>query len=144
MNKKKIILAAGVVLVLAVAGFWIFGKKNAQGKVDFVTEKVTRGNISNSITATGTIEPVTEVEVGTQVSGIIDKIYIDYNSVVKQGEVIAEMDKVTLLSDLQSASYIQRRKGRIRLPEETIHEKQSTTRETADQRNRLRTKCVRL
>ena len=39
MNKKKIILAAGVVLVLAVAGFWIFGKKNAQGKVDFVTEK---------------------------------------------------------------------------------------------------------
>lgn len=103
MNKKKIILTAGVVLVLAVAGFWIFGKKNAQGKVDFVTEKVTRGNISNSITATGTIEPVTEVEVGTQVSGIIDKIYIDYNSVVKQGEVIAEMDKVTLLSDLQSA-----------------------------------------
>lgn len=103
MNKKKIILTAGVVLVLAVAGFWIFGKKNAQGKVDFVTEKVTRGNISYSITATGTIEPVTEVEVGTQVSGIIDKIYIDYNSVVKQGEVIAEMDKVTLLSDLQSA-----------------------------------------
>lgn len=40
MNKKKIILAAGVVLVLAVAGFWIFGKKNAQGKVDFVTEKL--------------------------------------------------------------------------------------------------------
>lgn len=103
MNKKKIILAAGVVLVLAVAGFWIFGKKNAQGKVDFVTEKVTRGNISNSITATGTIEPVTEVEVGTQVSGIIDKIYVDYNSVVKEGEVIAEMDRVTLLSDLQSA-----------------------------------------
>ena len=103
MNKKKIILASGVVLGLAVAGFWIFGMKNAQGKVDFVTEKVTRGNISNSITATGTIEPVTEVEVGTQVSGIIDKIYIDYNSVVKQGEVIAEMDKVTLLSDLQSA-----------------------------------------
>ena len=103
MNKKKIILTAGVVLVLAGAGISGFGKKNAQGKVDFVTEKVTRGNISNSITATGTIEPVTEVEVGTQVSGIIDKIYIDYNSVVKQGEVIAEMDKVTLLSDLQSA-----------------------------------------
>ena len=57
----------------------------------------------NSITATGTIEPVTEVEVGAQVSGIIDKIYVDYNSVVKEGEVIAEMDKVTLLSDLQSA-----------------------------------------
>lgn len=80
-----------------------FGKKSAQGKVDFVTETVAKGNISNSITATGTIEPVTEVEVGTQVSGIIDKIYVDYNSVVKEGEVIAEMDRVTLLSDLQSA-----------------------------------------
>ncbi|HJH65201.1 MAG TPA: efflux RND transporter periplasmic adaptor subunit [Bacteroides mediterraneensis] len=103
MNKKKIIITAGVVIVLAVAGYWIFGKKSAQGKVDFVTETVAKGNISNSITATGTIEPVTEVEVGTQVSGIIDKIYVDYNSVVKEGEVIAEMDRVTLLSDLQSA-----------------------------------------
>lgn len=63
-----------------------FGKKSAQGKVDFVTETVAKGNISNSITATGTIEPVTEVEVGTQVSGIIDKIYVDYNSVVKKGK----------------------------------------------------------
>lgn len=103
MNKKKIIIAAGIVIVLAVAGYWIFGKKSTQGKVDFVTETVAKGNISNSITATGTIEPVTEVEVGTQVSGIIDKIYVDYNSVVKEGEVIAEMDRVTLLSDLQSA-----------------------------------------
>jgi HlyD family secretion protein len=62
------------------------------------------GTISNSITATGTIEPVTEVEVGTQVSGIIDKIYIDYNSTVTKGQLIAEMDKVTLQSELQSAS----------------------------------------
>lgn len=109
-----------------------------------MTEKVTRGNISNSITATGTIEPVTEVEVGTQVSGIIDKIYIDYNSVVKQGEVIAEMDKVTLLSDLQSAQATYNGAKAEYDYQETIHEKQSTTRETADQRNRLRTKCVRL
>lgn len=103
MNKKKIIITAGIVIVLAVAGYWIFGKKSVQGKVDFVTETAAKGNISNSITATGTIAPVTEVEVGTQVSGIIDKIYVDYNSVVKEGEVIAEMDRVTLLSDLQSA-----------------------------------------
>lgn len=72
-------------------------------KVTYKTEKVTKQNITTSITATGTIEPVTSVEVGTQVSGIIDKIYVDYNSVVRKGEVIAELDKTNLLSELASA-----------------------------------------
>ena len=59
------------------------------------------------MTATGTIEPVIEVEVGTQVSGIIDKIYVDYNSVVTKGQLIAEMDRITLQSELasQQATY---------------------------------------
>ena len=61
-------------------------------KVAYKTEKVAKLNITTSITATGTIEPVTKVEVGTQVSGIIDKIYVDYNSVVRRGDVIAELD----------------------------------------------------
>ena len=103
MNKKKTIITSLSVIVIAAGGYWIFGSPKAQNKVDFSTTAVKRGNISNSITATGTIEPVTEVQVGTQVSGIIDKIYVDYNSVVKRGQLIAEMDKVTLLSDLQSA-----------------------------------------
>lgn len=60
-------------------------------------------DLSTTITATGTIEPVTKVEVGTQVSGIIDKIYVDYNSVVRKGQVIAELDKTNLLSELASA-----------------------------------------
>jgi len=60
-------------------------------------------DLSVSITATGTIEPVTSVEVGTQVSGIIDKIYVDYNSDVKKGQVIAELDKTNLLSELSNA-----------------------------------------
>ena len=55
-----------------------------------------------AVTATGTIEPVTQVEVGTQVSGIIDKLYADYNSIVTKGQLIAEMDKVTLQSELTS------------------------------------------
>ena len=59
--------------------------------------------IQNSVTATGTIEPVTEVEVGTQVSGIISKIFVDYNSIVKKGQVIAELDKTNLTSELNSA-----------------------------------------
>ena len=72
-------------------------------KVNYSTAPVEKQNISTSITATGTIEPVTEVEVGTQVSGIIDRIYVDYNSEVHRGQVIAELDKTNLLSKLASA-----------------------------------------
>lgn len=72
-------------------------------KVTYTTEAARKQNITTSITATGTIEPVTEVEVGTQVSGIIDRIYVDYNSVVHKGQVIAELDKTNLLSELASA-----------------------------------------
>lgn len=103
MEKKKIILISAATVVVVVGGFWIFGGSKAKSTVDFATENVMKGNVSNSITATGTIEPVTEVEVGTQVSGIIDKMYVDYNSIVKKGELIAEMDKVTLQSEFQSA-----------------------------------------
>lgn len=72
-------------------------------KVTYTTATVEKQDITTSVTATGTIEPVTKVEVGTQVSGIIDKIYVDYNSVVKRGQVIAELDKTNLLSELASA-----------------------------------------
>lgn len=92
MKNKKIIITT-VAGVVVIGSFWLFSGSKAQTKIEFATQQVQRQNISNSITATGTIEPVTEVEVGTQVSGIIDKIYVDYNSVVKEGEVIAEMDK---------------------------------------------------
>lgn len=71
-------------------------------KVNYKTEKAEFQDIATTITATGTIEPVTKVEVGTQVSGIIDKIYVDYNSVVHKGDIIAELDKTNLLSELQS------------------------------------------
>ncbi|MDE5678582.1 efflux RND transporter periplasmic adaptor subunit [Phocaeicola sp.] len=103
MEKKKIILLTAAAAVIVAGGCWMFGGPEGRSTVDFATEVVAKGNVSNFITATGTIEPVTEVEVGTQVSGIIDKIYVDYNSVVKKGELIAEMDKVTLQSELQSA-----------------------------------------
>ena len=101
-KSKKIILAISLVAVVALL-WWLFSSKEEESKVEFVTAKVVRGEIGNSITATGTIEPVTEVEVGTQVSGIIDRIYVDYNSVVKKGQLIAEMDKITLESELLSA-----------------------------------------
>jgi HlyD family secretion protein len=102
MNKKKIIVSIVILGMLAGVGYWFFGTGAAARKVKYDMTTVGRADISYSVTATGTIEPVTEVQVGTQVSGIIDKIYVDYNSVVKKGELIAEMDKVTLQSDLAS------------------------------------------
>lgn len=102
MNKKKIILIAIAVIVVAGVWFWLSGSSASKHKIGFEVAIVGRADISNSVTATGTIEPVTEVEVGTQVSGIIDKLYADYNSVVTKGQLIAEMDKVTLQSELAS------------------------------------------
>lgn len=72
-------------------------------KVELETTKAQRGAISETVTATGTVESVTQVDVGTQVTGIIDKLYADYNSVVKKGELIAEIEKTMLESDLKSA-----------------------------------------
>lgn len=103
MKKKTIIWAAVAVVALLVIGSWLFGGKSETQNMHVVTAPATRGDVSESISATGTIEPVTQVEVGTQVSGIIDRIYVDYNSVVKKGELIAEMDKITLMSDLNSS-----------------------------------------
>jgi len=101
-NNKKIWIAVACAAILAVAAWLIFGGKKEE-KVTFSTEEVTKTDIQSSITATGTIEPVTSVTVGTQVSGIIDKLYVDYNSEVKKGQVIAELDKTNLISKLKTA-----------------------------------------
>jgi len=95
-------VAVGAIIVIAVAAFLLSGGKKKE-EVNFKMEKVAKANILNSVTATGTIEPVNEVTVGTQVSGIVSKIYVDYNSVVKKGQVIAELDKSNLLSQLNTA-----------------------------------------
>ncbi|MBP5628477.1 MAG: efflux RND transporter periplasmic adaptor subunit [Bacteroidaceae bacterium] len=102
-NKKKtityVIIGAAVVLLLLL----MLGGKNSMPKVEYVMAKVETTDISTTVTATGTIEPVTSVDVGTQVSGIVSKLYVDYNSVVKAGQVIAELDKSNLTSELNSA-----------------------------------------
>ena len=100
--KKKLIIGGAVVL-LTLAVLPLFFGKSKMGGIRLETAQVERGTIANSVTATGTVEPVTEVDVGTQVSGIIDKLYVDYNDVVKAGQLIAEMDKVNLQAELKSA-----------------------------------------
>ena len=101
MKNKKLWIAIAVVVALIIAYNLLSGGKKEE-KVSFDTAKVETGDIQTSITATGTIEPVTSVTVGTQVSGIVSKLYVDYNSVVKKGQVIAELDRTNLISELNA------------------------------------------
>ena len=100
-KNAKIWIAVAVVAAIALLAFLMSGGKKEE-KVSFETAKVEQQDISTSITATGTIEPVTSVTVGTQVSGIVSKLYVDYNTVVKKGQVIAELDKTNLISELNA------------------------------------------
>lgn len=102
MKKNKIIMASAIV-VIAAGIFFFWPKGNLNLKQEYETTKVKKDTIKSIVTATGSIEPVTSVDVGTQVSGIISEIYVDYNSVVKKGQVIAELDKTNLISELNSA-----------------------------------------
>ncbi len=100
MNKKTYIAIAAVAVVGIAA--WLLTGEKEEGGVTYNTAKVMKQDITTSITATGTIEPVTSVTVGTQVSGIVSRLYVDYNSTVKKGQVIAELDKTNLMSELAS------------------------------------------
>ena len=102
-KKTKVLLwILAALVVAAVVLVLLLGKKEKQVLVYQVTT-LEPTTISSSVTATGTVEPIKQVEVGTQVSGIISKIYVDFNSVVKEGQLIAELDRSVLQADLESS-----------------------------------------
>ena len=112
-------------VVLGVAAYFL-GKPDTKETISFDTATVGQTNIQNSITATGTIEPVTSVTVGTQVSGIVSKLYVDYNSVVKKGQVIAELDKTNLLSALnQAKAMLESAQAQVRSAESDVQKAQA-------------------
>jgi len=99
--KKRIIYIGSAIVVLAI-GFLVYrslGK--TQQKVTIETARIEKGTISNTITATGTLEAIKTVEVGTQVSGVIEKIFVDFNSLVKKGQLLAQLDETPLLAQLE-------------------------------------------
>lgn len=102
MKKKTLWIIIGILAAALI--IWLVFRPTGKESVNLETANVQRIDISSSVTATGTVEPVTKVEVGTQVSGIISKLYVDYNDVVKAGQVIAEMDKVNLQAELSAAN----------------------------------------
>ena len=103
LNTKNLSLIVVAVCVIGTGAYFFINGQKAPVDFSYETAKVEKATIESSVTATGTIEAVTQVEVGTQVSGIIDKIYVDYNSVVHKGQVIAELDKSNLVSEMNSA-----------------------------------------
>ncbi|MDR1403534.1 MAG: efflux RND transporter periplasmic adaptor subunit [Tannerellaceae bacterium] len=102
MKKSKKISMGIALAAVCAAGLFLFTGKSSKHTLSLQTAQAARTAISNSVTATGTVEPVVKVEVGTQVSGIINRIYVDFNSDVKRGQLLAEMDKVNLEAELQS------------------------------------------
>ena len=99
---KRIIIIFAVVAVI-VGGVWYF-KRGRTDAPDYQTITVTRGDLTQMVTATGTLNPVVNVTVGSQVSGIINKLNVDYNSVVKSNEVIAEIDPSTYQAAVEQAA----------------------------------------
>ncbi len=101
--KKKYLYIGSALVILAVGLFAFRMLKNAEQTYSFETAKVGKGSISNTITATGTLEAIKTVEVGTQVSGVIEKILVDFNSVVKKGQLLAQLDETPLLAQLEQS-----------------------------------------
>ncbi len=99
---KRVVISSLVVLVLAAVAYYLFVGNKAE-KYDFRFDTVTTGDLTVYVTATGTINPVTTVDVGTQVSGIVAKLYADFNSVVKKGQVIAQIDSTFLVQAVKDA-----------------------------------------
>ena len=98
MTRQNIIRIAALLLTTS-----LISSCDKKLKFTYTEVEASKQDIITSVTATGTIEPVTSVDVGTQVSGIVSKLYVDYNSIVKAGDVIAELDRTNLLSELSSA-----------------------------------------
>lgn len=100
-RKKQLILGGGALAVLAFAGFYFWG--NQSSAPQYMTAKVERGNLRNTVTATGTLQAVTTVQVGSQASGTLSALNADFNSVVKKGQVIAQLDPAVSKAQVDQA-----------------------------------------
>ena len=121
--KKKRLIIIGVVTVVAIAillALKPFSKKETA--TSFETVKVEKGNISNTVTATGTIQALKTVNVGTQVSGILQHVYVDFNYNVKQGQILAKLDETPLMTQLdQSQSSLNQAQAQLNYQEATYN-----------------------
>jgi len=121
MTKKRLVIAASILVIIVIVVLVILPRGNSQ-VVTLETKVVTSGTIVNTVTATGTIEPTDKVEVGTQVSGVINNLYVDFNSRVKKGQLLAELDKSTLKARLlQSQANLSSAQNEMTFQEQTYN-----------------------
>jgi HlyD family secretion protein len=118
--KKKVLYIGAAIVVLAL-GYWGFKSyQAAEQTFEFETAKIAKGTISSTITATGTIEAIKTVAVGTQVSGVITKIFVDFNSQVKKGQLLAQIDETPLIAQLdQSKSTVDQADAQLKYQKAT-------------------------
>lgn len=100
-GKKKLLIGSGILAAFLLAGFYFWG--NDANAAQYLTARVERGNLRNTVTATGTLQAVTTVQVGSQASGTISALYADFNSVVKKGQVVAQLDPSTMKAQVEQA-----------------------------------------
>lgn len=98
--KKKLVIGVAITVVVIISGYILFKQTGPSQEISYKTTVITRGSVENLISSTGSLNPVSTIEVGTQVSGTIVKVYADYNDVVKKNQIIAEIDRQPLLSKL--------------------------------------------
>lgn len=122
--KKIHFLIGGIVVILLCVGLY-FLTNPKQVNLELQTVDVHIGEVAKTVTATGTIQPITKVEVGTQVSGVVNKIFVDFNSEVKHGQLIAELDKTNLLSALTQSSAMYENATNELKYQQSIYERQS-------------------
>nr|WP_321357667.1 efflux RND transporter periplasmic adaptor subunit [uncultured Draconibacterium sp.] len=103
MKKKTIIIIALLLVVLVSAALILKPSKVDVSQIDIQTAKAGKGNISTIVESTGTLEAITTVEVGTQVSGIVEELFVDYNSYVKKGQLLAKIDTTNLAAQLEQS-----------------------------------------
>src|SRR5258705_3010849 len=100
-GKKQLMLGGGSLAVVVLAGFYFWG--NDSGTPQYMTARVDRGSLRNAVTAPGTLQAVTTVQVGSQASGTISALYADFNSTVKKGQVVAQLDPSVSKAQVEQA-----------------------------------------
>src|SRR5687767_15707713 len=100
-GKKKLMLGGGFMAAVVFAGFYFWG--NESNTPQYMTARIEKGNLRNTVTATGALQAVTTVQVGSQSSGTIAALYADFNSVVKKGQVVAQLDPSTAKAQVDQA-----------------------------------------
>src|SRR5689334_1452704 len=99
--RKRLVVALAAAVVVALAGFYFWG--GSADAAPYLTAKIERGNLRNTVTATGTLQAVNTVQVGSQASGTISALYADFNSTVKKGQIIAQLDPAVSKAQVEQA-----------------------------------------